>query len=246
MSRNTTLFLIIGAILFAVVTVGGILIVSNRNRNQATAEPTIAALPAQALVAYPVTVGDQAITLQVNDQEQVRLIPLSVVDAPVEPVPTVATVVEPPVVEQPTAVPATDTQPPPAPTPTLPPLPTAAPPPVAVTAGKANFAVAEIIFITYTIIGEDTLYRLTEKYATSIELMARNGISSDNFVVGNTISLPIANPDRCPGMRPYIVREKDTVYRIANAYGTTPTTLRDINGLNEAYAINVTQVLCIP
>lgn len=246
MSRNTTLFLIIGAILLGLVSVGGLLTVTNRNRNQTTAEPTAAALPAQALVAYPVTVGDQSITLQVNDQEQVRLIPLSVVDAPVEPLPTVATVVEQPVVEQPTAVPATDQQqPPPDPTPLPPVAPTAAPP-VVVTTGRANFAVAEIIFITYTIIGEDTLYRLTEKYATSIELMARNGISSDNFVVGNTISLPIANPERCPAMRPYIVREKDTVYRIANAYATTPITLRDINGLDEAYRINVTQVLCIP
>lgn len=98
--------------------------------------------------------------------------------------------------------------------------------------GSANFAAEEIIFTSYVVQQEDTLYRLTEKFDTSIELMARFTIASDDFIVGNTLSVPIANPDRCPGMRPYVVREHETVYRIATAFGTTPPTVQSINGLD--------------
>jgi LysM repeat protein len=248
MSSKVLFYLVIATVLLALVTVVILLSVPFRDTPAEQSQPTTAEdTGAVRPVQYEVSVQDRQVILQVEQAQQVRLLPLSpesvvispVIEVPTEQ-PTAVPVVEQPL-EQPTEVPPAD-QPPPDPTP----IPTVPPPPAVVATGQANFGVDEIIFINYTIVAEDTLYRLTEKYATSIELMARHGISSINFVVGSTIRLPIANPDRCPALRPYIVREKDTVYRIANAYATTPNILRDINRLNEAYRIDVAQVLCVP
>jgi spore germination protein YaaH len=82
---------------------------------------------------------------------------------------------------------------------------------------------------------------------SSIELIALHNLSNIDLTPGNVIDqLPIANPDYCPNQRAYVVRDKDTAYRIAVQFGTTPQILREINSLNPDYRIDVTQVICIP
>ena len=76
--------------------------------------------------------------------------------------------------------------------------------------------------------------------------MALYGISSENIIAGNTLSLPVANPAFCPGLIPYVVRDHETVSSIAQRYGTSPEAIASVNNLDANYSIKTTQVICIP
>lgn len=125
----------------------------------------------------------------------------------------------------------------------------APPPPVApqVTTGQGVVAGVEpIIFIDYVVAGDDTLYRITEKQTTSIELMAVHGIDAQDLTPGVTLRLPVANPAYCSGSRPYVIRPGDTAFSIAKRVGTTAQRLQELNNLNAEYRIDIADVLCVP
>lgn len=144
--------------------------------------------------------------------------------SPTAPPPVVVTGGEPP--------PPTEAPPPP-PTPTeTPPPPTAVPDPY--------------LFVNHVIVSTDTLYSLAQLYNTSIPLMARFGISSTEIVVGNTIPVPVANPDYCPGYRPIVVIRGDTPLGISLSAGITLEQFGQINNMGGNYAVYETQVVCIP
>ena len=137
----------------------------------------------------------------------------------------------------------TETQPAaPTETPTIP-QPTATSAPVA--AGPVP-GVEPIIRIDYVVQPEDTLYRITQKHQTSIELMAQDNIASGDLVVGMTIRLPVANSNYCAASQAYLVRPNETVFSIARRYGTTKEAIAQLNNLGPDYRININQVLCIP
>jgi LysM repeat protein len=102
------------------------------------------------------------------------------------------------------------------------------------------------IFINHTVTGTDTLYSIANSYNTSIPLMARFGISSVDIVVGNTISIPVANPDYCPGMKACVVIEGDTPFGLASSAGISLEEFGRINNLDANYSIYETQVVCLP
>ncbi len=114
------------------------------------------------------------------------------------------------------------------------PLPTATPRP------------KEIILINYLVAPGDTLYRLTRVHNTSIELMASYNIAAANLIAGATLSLPVANPAYCPGRRPHVVRDQQTVSDIARLYGTTAQAIGAANGLDANYSVKASQVICVP
>jgi LysM repeat protein len=105
---------------------------------------------------------------------------------------------------------------------------------------------SEVIFVSYVVQPGDTLYGITKKQNTSIDLMALYGISAENIIVGNTLSLPVANPAYCPGLLPYVVRDHETVSDIGRRFGTTPDAIGAVNNLGSNYLIKTTQVICIP
>ncbi len=115
----------------------------------------------------------------------------------------------------------------------LPPEPTATPPP-------------SVIFIDYVVQPNDTMYGVASRYATSITLMAQEGIAQDNLIPGQTIRLPIGNPDYCPGRRPYAVTEGDTAYNISRTTGVSLDDLKAINNLSDNFDIKAAQILCVP
>lgn len=104
----------------------------------------------------------------------------------------------------------------------------------------------EVIFTPYVVQTGDSLYGITQKQNTSIDLMARYGIASVDLVAGNTLNLPIANPAFCPGMMPHIVRDQQTVYSIGRIYGSSPDAIAAVNNLDANYTVKTTQVICIP
>lgn len=204
----------------------------------------------QALVAYSVDVGGMPVQIVADGAEQVRLVPEAIQPIEEQPVqeqpPADQTTTEQPPAEQPVEQQPVATQEVVIPTavPTTAPAADVVTQPVVV--GQANTGVEQIIFTSHTVVQGETLYSLTNTYATSIELMARYGIASDNMVPGTVLNVPIANPAYCPNMTAYIVREKETAYSIAHRFGVELTSLRSANFLNENYNINVSQVLCIP
>ena len=105
--------------------------------------------------------------------------------------------------------------------------------------------VEPVTFVQYVVQAEDTLYRITEKQKTSIELMAVHGIDAADLVPGNTLSLPVANPNYCASSTPYVVRPGDTVFSIANRFNTTTQRLAQVNNLGADFRIDIANVLCI-
>ena len=105
---------------------------------------------------------------------------------------------------------------------------------------------SEVIFVGYVVQPGDSLYRITKKQNTSIDLMALYDISAENIIVGNPLSLPVANPAYCPGLLAYVVRDHETVSIIARRFGTSPDAIGAVNNLDANYLIKTTQVICIP
>ena len=144
--------------------------------------------------------------------------------------------VDAPIVAAPQAAGDTGEQPPPAPISTQP-----------VVTPEPTRDIRQVIFVRYVVVPGDNLYAIADKMNSSIELIALHNLSNIDLTPGNVIDqLPIANPDYCPNQRAYVVRDKDTAYRIAVHFGTTPQILREINSLNPDYRVDVTQVICIP
>jgi LysM repeat protein len=106
--------------------------------------------------------------------------------------------------------------------------------------------VPPVIFISYVVQSGDTLYSIADRNNSAIELMALHGIDSNDLAPGATLNLPIANPAYCPGSRAYVVRDKDTVSRIAASFGTTAQVIASMNQLPSDFRIDVTQVICVP
>ena len=104
----------------------------------------------------------------------------------------------------------------------------------------------EVIIVGYLVQPGDSLYAVTKKQNTSIDLMSVYSISAENMIAGNTLSLPVANPVFCPGLLPYVVRDQQTVSNIARNFGTTPDAIAAVNNLDANYSIKTTQVICIP
>ena len=130
--------------------------------------------------------------------------------------------------------------------PTFTPTATATPPPPTSTPIPPAPVVEPVIFIQYTVVQDDSLYRIAQQQNSSIELMAQHDISAVNMHPGNVLRLPIANPAYCPGNRAYVVRDHDVLHGIAAAFNTTKEAIADLNGINVDDTIYVTQVICIP
>lgn len=108
-------------------------------------------------------------------------------------------------------------------------------------------AIEKIIFIDYLIQQADTLYSISQRMDTSIALMADQGISQTSLTPGQTIRLPIGNPEFCTGRgRPYAIGEGDTVFNIGQRYNTTPQNLQALNSLDGNYTIKVADIICVP
>ncbi|MBW1872021.1 MAG: LysM peptidoglycan-binding domain-containing protein [Deltaproteobacteria bacterium] len=104
----------------------------------------------------------------------------------------------------------------------------------------------KVKIITYIVKQGDNLYSISDTYNSSIELMALHGIDDDDLVPGQSLELPVANPDYCPDSRAYVVRDHDTVFSISQTFGTTPEAIRLRNELNSDFLIKAADVICVP
>ena len=97
--------------------------------------------------------------------------------------------------------------------------------------------------LNYTVRAGDTLWLLANRYGTTVEAIKRlNGLTSDALQIGQTLRIPLSQSQQ---YITYTVRPGDTLWLLANRYGTTVDAIRKLNGLSGSN-LSIGQVLKIP
>lgn len=97
--------------------------------------------------------------------------------------------------------------------------------------------------IRYVVKAGDSLWLIAQKYDTTVDAIKRlNGLTSDMLSIGQILMIPSDQP---PAYITYTVQAGDSLWLIANRYGTTVEAIKNLNGLT-GNALDIGQVLKIP
>lgn len=97
--------------------------------------------------------------------------------------------------------------------------------------------------ILHTVRSGDTLWQLANRYGTTVDAIKQaNGLTSDNLSIGQVLRIPVSQTD---SYFQYTVRSGDTLWLLANRFGTTVDAIKKLNGLTSD-SLRVGQVLRIP
>ena len=97
----------------------------------------------------------------------------------------------------------------------------------------------------YVVRPGDTLWLLAHKFNTTVDAIKRlNELTSDNLSIGQVLRIPAAESSGNSYFE-YTVRSGDTLWLLAQRYGTTVNAIKSLNGLN-SNILNIGQVLLIP
>ncbi len=116
---------------------------------------------------------------------------------------------------------------------------------------------------TYVVQAGDTLFGISQRYGTSVEaIVAANGLNSDVVQIGQTLNIPSGDAaaappayDNAPTYQPtapdaaggnYVIGPRDTLFSIAQRFGTTVEAIASANGISAPYIIHEGQSLIIP
>ena len=96
--------------------------------------------------------------------------------------------------------------------------------------------------IYYTVMPEDTLYRISKKFGIKVEdIKKENNIGESNIItVGSILKIFI------PASHIYIIKQGDTLYSIAKRYGITVASILAINEINDVTNIAVGTEIILP
>ncbi len=95
----------------------------------------------------------------------------------------------------------------------------------------------------YTVKSGDTLWLLANRFGTSVDAIKRlNGLTSDILQIGQILQIPTEQP---AGYFNYTVKSGDTLWLLANRFGTTVDAIKRLNGLSSDN-LQIGQVLRIP
>jgi len=116
-------------------------------------------------------------------------------------------------------------------------------------------------YVKHRVLKNESLSIIARRYRTSVRaIMAMNGLRSRHYIkAGWKLKIPTrrqyASLERSsspvPGLKrkgnlaEYVVRKGDSLWRIANRFGTTTKAIQSVNKLNDAY-LRIGQVLMIP
>ena len=99
--------------------------------------------------------------------------------------------------------------------------------------------------IQYVVRSGDTLWLLAQRYGTTVDAIKRlNGLTSDNLSIGQVLKIP-AGASTGGSYFEYTVRSGDTLWLLAQRFGTTVDAIKNLNGLS-SNILNIGQVLRIP
>jgi len=99
---------------------------------------------------------------------------------------------------------------------------------------------------TYTVKSGDSLWSIANKFNTTVNtLKSLNGLTSNNLQIGQTLKLPGSESGTPVESNTYTVKPGDSLWSIANKYGTTVNNLKSLNNLTSDN-LTVGQVLRVP
>jgi len=103
---------------------------------------------------------------------------------------------------------------------------------------------------TYTVKSGDSLWSIANRYGITVNnLKSLNNLTSDNLSVGQVLRVPSSESGGTGGTpttsNTYIVKAGDSLWNIANRYGTTVNAIRTLNGLTSD-SLSIGQTLLIP
>lgn len=97
--------------------------------------------------------------------------------------------------------------------------------------------------ISYTVRSGDTLWLLANRYGTTVDAIKKaNGLTGNDLRIGQVLRIPVSQAQQ---YITYTVRSGDTLWLLANRYGTTVDAIRKANGLTGSN-LSIGQVLRIP
>lgn len=96
----------------------------------------------------------------------------------------------------------------------------------------------------YVVRSGDTLWLLAQRYSTTVDAIKRlNGLTSDMLYIGQVLRIPSTTAP-VPYFE-YTVRSGDTLWLLAQRFGTTVNAIKNLNGLGSDI-LNIGQILQIP
>lgn len=97
----------------------------------------------------------------------------------------------------------------------------------------------------YVVRSGDTLWLIARRYNTTVDaIKSLNGLTSDSLSIGQVLRLPTRESAE-ESYFEYTVRSGDTLWLLAQRYGTTINAIKSLNKLNSDI-LNIGQVLLIP
>lgn len=97
--------------------------------------------------------------------------------------------------------------------------------------------------LNYTVRSGDTLWLLANRYGTTVDEIKRlNGLTSDMLQIGQVLRIPVSQSQQ---YITYTVKAGDTLWLLANRYGTTVDAIKKMNGLSGS-DLSIGQILKIP
>lgn len=100
-------------------------------------------------------------------------------------------------------------------------------------------------YIEYIVRSGDTLWLLAQRYGTTVDaIKSLNGLKGDELLIGQVLKIPTAGASGDSSFK-YTVRSGDTLWLLAQRFGTTVSRLKSLNGLTSDI-LNIGQVLLIP
>lgn len=100
-------------------------------------------------------------------------------------------------------------------------------------------------YFEYVVRSGDTLWLLAQRYHTTVDAIIHlNGLPDNNLSIGQILKIPSASTMPAPYFD-YTVRAGDTLWQLAQRFGTTVDAIKNLNGLNSD-TLQIGQVLRIP
>ena len=107
---------------------------------------------------------------------------------------------------------------------------------------------SEAVPTTYTVASGDSLWSIANRFGVTVnDLKAANGLTSNLLSVGQVLIIPTveSNTPVNPSYTTYTVQPGDSLWSIANRFGTTVNTIKNVNSLT-SNLLSIGQVLKIP